>query len=66
MRHVFEGVEILVFGGDFDATAPATGAVEVQAAGVRNLGAIDEELIIVETFVLRLGDADPCAFIALG
>ena len=49
MGHFLEGVKVLVFGGNFDAAAPTTGAVEIEAAGIRNLGAIDNELIIVES-----------------
>src|SRR5208283_1515442 len=66
MGHVLEGIKVLILGGDFDAAAPAAGAVEVQAAGVWNLGAIDNELVVVETFVLGPRVADPGAVLALG
>ncbi len=66
VRHVLDSVEVLVFGGDFDTAAPTVAAVEIQAAGVRDPGAIDDELVIVETFVLRPRDADPGAVVTLG
>ena len=66
MRHVLEGVEVLVMGGDLDPAAPAAAAVEVKAAGVRNLGAVNPELVVVEAFVPGTGVADPDAVIALG
>ena len=65
MRHVLEGIEVLVRGGNFEAAAPAAAAVEVQAAGIRDLGAINHELVIVETFVLGPRDPDPGAVVAL-
>ena len=51
--HLLEGIILLVTGRDFDAAAPAAGAIEVQAAGVRHLGTINHELVVVEPFVLR-------------
>ena len=64
--HVLDGIEVLIRGGDFEAAAPAAGAVEVPTAGVRNLGAIDNELVVVETFVLGPRFAYPGAVLALG
>ncbi|MGO8928376.1 MAG: hypothetical protein ACLQU3_16030 [Limisphaerales bacterium] len=66
MRHILDGIEVLVLGRDFDTTAPAVAAVEIQAAGVRDPGAIDDELVIVKTFVLRPRVADPGAVVTLG
>ncbi len=66
MRHVFESVEVMILGGDFDAAAPATGAVEIQAARIRNLGAVDDDLVVMKPFVLRSRFADPGAVVALG
>ena len=66
MRHVLQGVEVLVLGRHFDAAAPTAAAVEIQAAGVRDLGAINHELVVVETFILGSRDAEPRAVIALG
>ena len=66
MRHVLDGIEVLVLGGDFDAAAPPAAAVEVQAAGIRDSGSINHELVVVETFVLGPRDADPGAVVALG
>ena len=66
VRDVLESIKVLIAGGDFDAAAPAARAVEVQAAGIRNLSAIDNDLVVVEAFVLRARVADPRAVIALG
>jgi hypothetical protein len=59
MRHVFERIEFLVVGRDFQPTAPAARAVEEQTAGVRHLTAVNDDLVTVETFVLGGRGADP-------
>src|SRR5208282_4339475 len=51
---------------NFKPAAPATAAVEIQAAGTRNLGAIDNELVVVKTFILWPRNADPGAVLAFG
>lgn len=61
MGDIFDGVEVLVLGRDFNAAAPAAGAIEEYAAGVRNLGTINVELVVVKTFVLGTRVADPGA-----
>jgi len=66
MRHVLKRIKVLVLGRNFDAAAPAAGTVEIQAAGVRHLGTIHNDLIVVETFVLGLRVADPGTAIAFG
>ena len=66
VRHVLDGIKVLVLGGDFEPAAPATATVEIQATGIRDLGPIDHELVVVETFVLRPRDADPNAVVTLG
>ena len=52
VRHVLEGIEVLVLGGNLDAAAPAAGAVEILAVGVGYLRAIDHNLVIVKALVL--------------
>src|ERR1019366_783895 len=59
MRHVLERIEVLVMDGDFEPASPAACAVEEQAAGVGNLGAIDIDLVVVEAFVLGRRNAHP-------
>ena len=66
MRHILQGVEILVFGGDFNATAPTAGAIVIQAARVWNGGAINPDLVVMETFILGSSDADPGTVRLLG
>jgi hypothetical protein len=59
MRHVLERIEFLVVGWDFQPTAPVAGAVEEQPTGVRDLSAVNDDLVIVETFVLGGRGDDP-------
>jgi hypothetical protein len=66
VRDILESIKVLVSGGDFDPAAPSARAVEVQAAGIRNLSTIDNDLVIVETFVLRDRSADPGAVVTFG
>src|SRR4051812_43416979 len=66
VRHILDRVEALVRGGYFEPAAPAATAIEIQAARVRHLRAVDHDLIIVETFVLRPRDADPGAILTFG
>ena len=65
LRDVLHGVEVLVHGRDVDAAAPAAGAVVVEAGRVGDVGAVDVQLIVVESFILRSGFADPGAVGAL-
>ena len=66
VRHVLNSVEIRVVSRNFNAATPAVTAVKVQRSGVRNPGAIDQELVVVETFVLWTRDADPGTVLAFG
>src|SRR5690349_8859915 len=66
MRHIFERVKILVFGRDFDGTAPASGAVEKVAIRVGDVGAVDVDSVVMKSFIQWPGVAEPCAVIALG
>ena len=52
MRHVIERIEFLVVGRDFQPTAPVARAVEEQTSGVRDLTAVNDDLVTVETFAL--------------
>ena len=61
MGHVLERVEILILGGNFDAAAPAAGAVKIQTAGIGNRGPVDPELVVVESLVLGTGVSGPDA-----
>ena len=60
--YVFEGIEILILGRDFNTTSPTTGAIEVQAAGIRNCCPVNPELVVVEPFVLRVRVTGPDTF----
>ncbi len=65
VRDVLERVEVLVLGGHLHAAAPAAGAVEIQAAGIRHLRVLDPELIVMEALVLGRRLADPRAILSL-
>ena len=66
VRHILESEKLAIRGRNFNAAAPPACAVKVQAAGVRDLRAIHNDLVVVETFVLRVRVADPCAVRAFG
>jgi hypothetical protein len=66
MGHVLHGIEVLVVGRDFDPAAPTARAVEHQRSRIRYRDVIDPQLVVVETFVLCVGDARPQAVVALG
>jgi hypothetical protein len=63
---MLESIKVLVRGGDFDAAAPTTTAVEVPSARIRNLGAINHKLVIVKPLILRPRHSDPGAIVAPG
>src|SRR5262249_3773450 len=65
VRDVFHGVEVLVAGGNLDGAAPAIGAEEEFAAGIRHVGAVDVDPVVVETLVQRACGAGPGAVFAL-
>ena len=62
----FEGVEVLVVGGDFNAAFPTGRTVEVQGAGIVECPPINREMVVVEAFIQRPRRADPGAILALG
>jgi hypothetical protein len=66
MRHVPEGIEIRVVCRNFNAAAPSIATIKIQAAGVRDRGPINHELVVMEPFVLGTRHADPGAVFALG
>ncbi len=51
MRDVLDGIEVLVLGRDLDGAAPAAGAVEGLATGVRNVGAADVDPVVMKALV---------------
>ena len=65
LRNVLRGVEVLVCRRDVDAASPTAGAVVVEAGRIGDVGPVDVQLIVVESFILRGGFADPGAVLAL-
>src|ERR1051326_178986 len=59
MWHVLYGVEVRIVRGNFDAAAPAARAVEHPGAGVRDVHAIDVQLVVMEAFILCIRNARP-------
>ena len=66
LRHVLDLPEIHVGGRDLDAAAPAAGAKEIDAAGIGHRGAVDIQLIVVESDILGVGRTGPDAVLILG
>ena len=66
VRHVFHPVEIGIVRGDFDAAAPTTRSVEHERSWIGDTYTIHVELVIVEAFILRVGNAAPPAVGVLG
>ena len=66
VRHVFHRVEVRIVRGDFDAAAPTARSVEHQRSRIGDIYAIHVELVIVEAFILRVGNAGPPAVGVLG
>jgi hypothetical protein len=64
--YVFERIEVLVLGGNLHGAAPAARPVEKLAARIRYLGSVNDDLVIVETFILRIRDTDPGTVLTLG
>lgn len=53
VRDVFQRIELLILCGDFNAAAPAAGAIKIEAAGVGDERTVDDELVVVEALILR-------------
>ena len=66
LRHVFHRIKILVGSGHIDTASPTAGTIIILAARIRHGGAVDVELIVVETLVLRSGSASPDTVLVLG
>ena len=66
VRHVFHRVEIGIVRGDFDAAAPTARSVKHERSRIGDTYAIHVELVIVEAFILRVGNAAPPAVGVLG
>ena len=66
LRNVLQGIEILVCGRDVDSAAPAACPIIIQAGGIRNVGPVDIQLIVVEALVLGSGFAHPESFCVFG
>lgn len=64
VRHIFEGVKILVFGREFDGATPASGAVKEMAVRVGNFGAVNIDGVVMKSFIQRPSVAEPCAVVA--
>ena len=65
MRNVLERVGVLVLGRDLDGAAPAAGSEVGLAAGVRDLGAIDVDPIVMKSLIQGARGANPGAVLAL-
>ena len=65
MRHVLQGVKVRVLRGYLDAAAPTARPVEELTVGVRHLGAVDIDRVVMETLVERTGVTGPRAILAL-
>ena len=66
VRNVLECVEILVVGRNFNAAAPAAGPVEVEAVGIRDLGTVHNDLVVMKAFILGTRLADPRSVVTFG
>ena len=61
-----QGIEFLIGSGNLDAALPTGGAEVVVGAGVVDGGAVDGEVVVVETFVHRaFGGASPDTVLVL-
>src|SRR5438045_1007936 len=66
MRNILERIEIAILRRYLDGAAPATGAEEVMAVRIGNLGSINFDGVVVKTFIQVACVTVPGAILSLG
>jgi len=59
VRNILEGIKILIAGRYLNTAAPSSGPIEKEAARVRNLRPVNDNLIIMEPFILGRRNTHP-------
>src|SRR5438046_7510636 len=65
VRHILERVEVRILRGNFDRAAPTSGAIEIMAVRIGNVGPVDVDGVVVEAFVQWTRVAGPRAVLIL-